>query len=95
MVMFTECQKHCVNCMSSDFCEECEDDLEPVLGRGCAKPCKLGYYPSPYATECLGKAIVTMDNSFYCCHGSLRQTLFKLHRTEPMSQLFGQLHLVQ
>ena len=96
MVIFTECQEHCVHCMSSDFCLECDDDLEPVVGRGCAKPCKLGYYLSPYASQCLGKTRVSMGNSFYCCcHGSLCPTLFKLFRTEPMSQLLGQLHLAR
>ena len=91
MVVFTECPRHCNMCMSSDFCEDCDDDLVPVAG-GCVKSCKLGYYQSPYDTQCLGKVIVTMGNSFCCCHGSLFPTLYKLLRTQPMPQLLGQLH---
>lgn len=58
MIMFTECPKHCNICTSSDFCLECDDDLEPVAGGGCEKSCELGYYPSPYVTQCLGKTRV-------------------------------------
>ena len=53
--MLTGCSQHCQLCMSSDFCEQCDDGYEVVGGGLCKASCKPGYYDSPYATQCLGK----------------------------------------
>ena len=53
--MLTGCPQHCQLCMSSDFCEQCDDGYEVVGGGSCKASCKPGYYDSPYATQCLGK----------------------------------------
>ena len=59
MVILAGCTEHCLLCMSSTFCEQCEDDYQPVAGEGCVRvSCDPGYYHSPYDTRCLGKTIL-------------------------------------
>ena len=58
------CSQHCLLCTSSNYCEQCEDDFVIAAGGVCERSCELGYYHSPYATQCLGKT--TLSN-----HGNL------------------------
>lgn len=64
-IMLTECARHCLHCISFEYCTKCDDDFMPVAG-GCTLLCKeSAHYYSPYATQCLGNNNTPVTMAMY------------------------------